>query len=103
MSRQEGVGESPALRESACAARSIGVQGERFASRDVRRGLQVCVGGFLAVAIVSFAVAVGIGDGTVLPALYAWDNGNDKSRGHRTSVISGMDADDPAFGPSRYR
>jgi hypothetical protein len=82
---------------------------ERFISREVRRGLQAVVGGVLAVAVVSYAAAAsaggetGKGAGGLASKLYAWTNSNDKSRGFRSSVISGLDADDPSFSPSRAR
>jgi hypothetical protein len=92
---ERGAGSSPARRPS-------GVQDHP--SRDARRWLQVVVGGVLVVAVAAYAGGLGKGGtGGLASKLYEWTNSNDKSRDFRTSTIGGMDADDPAFGPRKYR
>jgi len=97
---------------TAAAGRPSGASQELRFSRESRVGLQVIVGCLLAVAVIVYAVAADSSSeagqgrrrmGGLESKLYAWTNGNDKSRYHRTSVISGMDADDPAFAPERDR
>ena len=74
------------------------------ADSRTRRTVQAAVGGVLAVAVTVYAVATsasGPRQWQDASKLYAWTNGNDRSRGFRSSIISGVDADDPAFSPGR--
>ena len=80
-------------------------------SRRQRRR-QLVVGGFLVSAMVVVSAWHASSGGAALPwsteslasELYAWTNWPDKSRGHvHSSIISGLDADDPAFAPRASR
>lgn len=92
-------GEDGGEQVAAAAGRRSGFSQEP--SREARRGLQVLVGCLLAVAVVATAYAANGRARThkraegLASKLYAWTNGN--------SVISGVDADDPAFAPDRAR
>ena len=93
----------------------VGMKGRGNADGWTRRTMQAAVGGLLAVAVTVYAVATsasgprqgsfserGSRSGHPFSSkLYAWTNGNDRSRGFRSSIISGVDADDPAFSPGR--
>jgi hypothetical protein len=95
-------GSTALVGAAAAARRPHGVQDHP--SRDARRWLQVVVGGVLVVAVAAYAGGLGKGGaGGLASKLYEWTNANDKSRNFRTSTIGGMDADDPAFGPRKYR
>ena len=104
MHRQGGGGGGGGAGAGAgeAARRPSGVQDHP--SRDARRWVQVVVGGVLVVAVAAYAGGLGKGGaGGLASKLYEWTNANDKSRDFRTSTIGGMDADDPAFGPRKYR
>ena len=93
--------------EAVCAHRPYALRQAEGATR-IRRLVQAAVSGLLVVAVAVFVLATSgpapsAQGSPARTALYAWTNQNDRSRGFQSSVISGMDADDPAFSPARSR